>query len=106
MTPRRPARPARPAGAAHPVRAARGPRVGGLVRARFRFGELPGVTAPPGPAGRAAGAAAARALAEAGLGHLGGHLDLRTYGPAPRGPRLAHAARRAVTAALAARPHD
>lgn len=105
-------------------------RRGGVVRARFRFGEVPGVTlapAPgpasgrsPGPAARparagatasaaraaraAACAAASRALAEAGLGHLGGRLELRTYGPAPGAPRLTRAARRAVAVALTARP--
>ncbi|MET9609954.1 hypothetical protein ABZZ17_33620 [Streptomyces sp. NPDC006512] len=79
-------------------------RRGGPVRARFRFGELPGVTVRSGPAGRVAGPAARRALAEAGLGHLGGHLELRTPGRAPRAADLTRAARRAVTRALAARP--
>ncbi|MGO4461210.1 hypothetical protein AB4039_28545 [Streptomyces sp. M-16] len=119
-------RPAGPAG--HPA----GSRRGGVVRARFRFGETPGVTlAPsrspgpsrspspsPGPGARtnrptatatraaraAACAAASRALAEAGLGHLGGRLELRTYGPAPGAPGLTRAARRAVAVALTARP--
>ncbi|MET8751555.1 hypothetical protein ABZW32_15860 [Streptomyces sp. NPDC004667] len=121
----------RPAG---PAGRRAGSRRGGVVKARFRFGEAPGVTlAPsPGPAtgrapgtgpGRAPGprartaratatraaraaacAAAARALAEAGLGHLGGCLELRTYGPAPGAPRLTRAARRAVAVALTARP--
>lgn len=129
----------RPAG---PAGRPSGSRRGGVVRARFRFGEVPGVTlAPspppspspspshgPGPAsGRAPGpgarttragaaasaaraaraaacAAASRALAEAGLGHLGGRLELRTYGPAPGAPRLTRAARRAVAVALTARP--
>ncbi|MDH6543404.1 hypothetical protein [Streptomyces sp. SPB4] len=133
-------RAAGPAG--HPA----GGRRGGVVRARFRFGEVPGVTlapspspspAPstgpgpasggspgrsPGPAARpararsratasaaraaraAACAAASRALAEAGLGHLGGRLELRTYGPAPGAPRLTRAARRAVAVAMTARP--
>ncbi|MFJ5548054.1 hypothetical protein [Streptomyces sp. NPDC093225] len=80
-----------------------------LVRARFRLAGPagpPGVTVDPGPGAGPAGAAAAGALAEAGLGYLGGHLDLRTYGPAPRAADAAHAARRAVHRALAARrPH-
>ncbi|MGW7126197.1 hypothetical protein ACWGG3_39045, partial [Streptomyces sp. NPDC054901] len=76
------------------------------MRARFRLGELPGVTVRPGPAGRVAGPAARRALTEAGLGHLGGHLELRTRGPAPRAADLARAGRRAVARAQAggARP--
>ncbi|MFE3767575.1 hypothetical protein ACFXPI_38090 [Streptomyces sp. NPDC059104] len=125
----------RPAG---PAGRRAGSRRGGVVKARFRFGEAPGVTlAPSGGAGPATGrapgtgpgrgprprtaratatatatraaraaacAAAARALAEAGLGHLGGRLELRTYGPAPGAPRLTRAARRAVAVALTARP--
>ncbi|MFE9218424.1 hypothetical protein ACFYN3_18970 [Streptomyces lavendulae] len=128
--------------AARPAGRRAGGRRGGVVKARFRFGEVPGVTlAPspspspspatglgpatgrsPGPAARpararagatasaaraaraAACAAASRALAEAGLGHLGGRLELRTYGPAPGAPRLTRAARRAVAVALTARP--
>ncbi|GLV86872.1 hypothetical protein Slala03_65610 [Streptomyces lavendulae subsp. lavendulae] len=129
--------------AARPAGRRAGGRRGGVVKARFRFGEVPGVTlAPspspaspasgagpasgrsPGPAARPAGAragggatasaaraaraaacaAASRALAEAGLGHLGGRLELRTYGPAPGAPRLTRAARRAVAVALTARP--
>ncbi|MFI5620496.1 hypothetical protein [Streptomyces sp. NPDC051567] len=94
-----------------PGRHAAGPgRRPGLVRARFRLSELPGVTvtapaagAVPGR-GAAAGAAAARALAQAGLGHLGGHLVLRTYGAAPPARALTRAARRAVAAALAGGP--
>lgn len=67
------------------------------VRARFRLSELPGVTAAPACA--AGAAAASRALARAGLGHLGGHLALR--GPAGvRAGDLARAAERAVAAAL------
>ncbi|MEU9029372.1 hypothetical protein [Streptomyces sp. NPDC048383] len=88
-------------GAAHVVAPG---RRGGLVRARFRLGDLPGVTVRPGPAGRVAGPAARRALTEAGLGHLGGHLELRTRGPAPRAADLARAGRRAVTRALETRP--
>ncbi|MFD9573979.1 hypothetical protein ACFWBI_29580, partial [Streptomyces sp. NPDC059982] len=124
------ARPGSPQRAGHrPAPAApRGPggaRRGGTVRAWFRFGEVPGVTlgagagagagaiagartgagqAPPPGAGARAARAAALALAEAGLGHLGGRLELRTYGPPPAAPRLARAARRAVARALAARP--
>ncbi|MFE2271188.1 hypothetical protein ACFXB4_18315 [Streptomyces lavendulae] len=126
--------------AARPAGRRAGGRRGGVVKARFRFGVVPGVTlAPPpspasgagpasgrspGPAARPAGsragggatasaaraaraaacAAASRALAEAGLGHLGGRLELRTYGPAPGAPRLTRAARRAVAVALTARP--
>ncbi|MFD8023146.1 hypothetical protein ACFV6G_22290, partial [Streptomyces lavendulae] len=60
--------------------------------------------AAAGAARAAACAAASRALAEAGLGHLGGRLELRTYGPAPGAPRLTRAARRAVAVALTARP--
>ncbi|GGZ45728.1 hypothetical protein AB0P12_11785 [Streptomyces subrutilus] len=85
-----------------------GARGAACVRARFRLSEIPGVTvAPAAGAGcvTPAAAAAARALGEAGLGHLGGHLELRTYGSAPRTVDLARAARRAVAAALA-RPHD
>ncbi|MGW5398876.1 hypothetical protein [Streptomyces sp. NPDC003952] len=78
------------------------------VRGRFRLSELPGVSAaavpPAGPAATAAAAAAAhRALGAAGLGHLGGRLELRTYGSAPRSSDLTRAARRAVAAALAGR---
>ncbi|WP_411107198.1 hypothetical protein [Streptomyces sp. cmx-4-9] len=51
-----------------------------------------------------AAAAAHRALAQAGFGHLGGHLRLDAPGPAPRARDLVRAARRAVAAALAARP--
>ncbi|MFD5149279.1 hypothetical protein, partial [Streptomyces sp. NPDC058401] len=76
------------------------------VRGRFRLSELPGVSAAAvpaaGPAATAAAAAAAhRALGAAGLGHLGGRLELRTYGSAPRSADLARAARRAVATALA-----
>ncbi|WP_329200238.1 MULTISPECIES: hypothetical protein [unclassified Streptomyces] len=67
------------------------------VRARFRLSEFPGVTAAPACA--AGAAAASRALARAGLGHLGGHLALR--GPAgARAADLARAAEGAVAAAL------
>ncbi|MEU2831284.1 hypothetical protein ABZ667_21795 [Streptomyces lavendulae] len=122
--------------AARPAGRRAGGRRGGVVKARFRFGEVPGVTLTPSPAtglgpatGRSPGpaarpararagatasaaraaraaacAAASRALAEAGLGHLGGRLELRTYGPAPGAPRLTRAARRAVAVALTARP--
>ncbi|MFD3677309.1 hypothetical protein [Streptomyces sp. NPDC058613] len=74
------------------------------VRGRFRLSEVPGVTVGPVPgAGSAAVAATAayRALGSAGLGHLGGRLELRTTGSAPRSSDLARAARRAVAAALA-----
>ncbi|MFE4632810.1 hypothetical protein ACFRJ1_05450 [Streptomyces sp. NPDC056773] len=79
------------------------------VRGRFRLSEVPGVSVAPvlpaGPAATAAAATAAhRALGAAGLGHLGGRLELRTYGGALRGSDLARAARRAVAAALAG-PH-
>ncbi|MFE9561590.1 hypothetical protein ACFYM0_10820 [Streptomyces sp. NPDC006487] len=79
------------------------------VRGRFRLSEVPGVSAAAvpaaGPAATAAAATAAyRALGAAGLGHLGGRLELRTYGGAPRGSDLARAARRAVALALAG-PH-
>ncbi|MGW7137788.1 hypothetical protein [Streptomyces xanthophaeus] len=74
------------------------------VRARFRLGEVPGVTVTPARGGGPASAAAHQALVRAGLGHLGGHLRLDAYGPAPRARDLVRAARRAVAAALAARP--
>ncbi|MFB8249189.1 hypothetical protein ACFC5X_29655 [Streptomyces sp. NPDC055952] len=77
-----------------------------LVRARFRLTGAdapPGVTVRPGPGAVTAGAAATRALREAGLAHLGGHLDLRTYGRAPRQAETARAVRRAVHRALATR---
>ncbi|MEG8279872.1 hypothetical protein [Streptomyces sp. AHA2] len=77
-----------------------------LVRARFRLtapDAPPGVSVRPGPGARTAGAAATRALREAGLAHLGGHLDLRTYGRAPRDAETAHAAHRAVHRTLATR---
>ncbi|MFD3696361.1 hypothetical protein ACFWUZ_09380 [Streptomyces sp. NPDC058646] len=74
------------------------------MRARFRLAGTPGVTATPVRGAGPAPAAAHRVLVQAGLGHLGGHLRLYAYGPAPRGRDLARAARRAVTAALAARP--
>ncbi|MFD6891538.1 hypothetical protein [Streptomyces sp. NPDC059957] len=75
------------------------------VRGRFRLSELPGVDATTlpaaGPAATSAAATAAyRALGAAGLGHLGGRLELRTYGGAPRSTDLARAARRAVATAL------
>ncbi|MFD8143172.1 hypothetical protein [Streptomyces sp. NPDC059708] len=76
-----------------------------LVRARFRPAGPDGppvLTVRPGPGSGPAVAAAARALAEAGHGHLGGHLELRAYGPAPRPQDAADAARRAVRRALAA----
>ncbi|MEV6959836.1 hypothetical protein AB0M97_11665 [Streptomyces sp. NPDC051207] len=47
---------------------------------------------------------ATRALAEAGLGHLGGQLRLRTYGRPPGTAATARAVRRAVQRALAAGP--
>ncbi|MGW7104104.1 hypothetical protein [Streptomyces sp. NPDC054883] len=75
----------------------RGPR---LVRARFRLSDLPGVTVAPAAGAGAAGAAASRALARAGLGHLGGHLALHSPGGPPRAADLARAAERAVAAAL------
>ncbi|MCX4696230.1 hypothetical protein [Streptomyces sp. NBC_01408] len=107
MTPRAP----RPADHGRPGPGGRGggpgrrPGAGSRgVRARFRVTETPGVTVTPGRGAGPASAAAHRALVQAGLGHLGGHLRLDTYGPAPRGRDLARAARRAVTAALAARP--
>ncbi|MDG9719611.1 hypothetical protein [Streptomyces sp. DH24] len=77
-----------------------------LVRARFRLAgpdALPGVVVEPA-AGRPGhvGAVATRTLAEAGLGHLGGHLRLRTYGRPPGAAATARAVRRAVHRALAA----
>ncbi|WP_369198689.1 hypothetical protein [Streptomyces djakartensis] len=78
----------------------------GLVRARFRLtgtDGMPGVSVRPGPGAGTAGTAATRALREAGLAHLGGHLELRTYGRAPRDAETAHAAHRAVRHALAVR---
>ncbi|MFI5986944.1 hypothetical protein ACIBEA_39540 [Streptomyces sp. NPDC051555] len=76
-------------------------RRAGRVRAVFRPGELPGVAvAGPPRLVRVAGSAAARALAEAGLGHLGGRLEVHAYDRAPRPGALAHAARRAVALAL------
>ncbi|GHB59081.1 hypothetical protein GCM10010347_31270 [Streptomyces cirratus] len=65
------------------------------MRARFRLSDLPGVTA----ASATGAAAASRALARAGLGHLGGHLALRGRAGA-RPADLARAAERAVAAAL------
>ncbi|MEU5366899.1 hypothetical protein ABZ354_26120 [Streptomyces sp. NPDC005925] len=82
------------------------------MTARFRLAGpdgLPGVVVDarsgPGP-GRGAGpghpgAVATRALAEAGLGHLGGHLRLRTYGQPPAAD-TARAVRRAVRRAVMA----
>ncbi|MCX4775507.1 hypothetical protein [Streptomyces sp. NBC_01264] len=80
------------------------------VRARLWLSEVPGVSAaavpPAGPAATATAATAAyRALGAAGLGHLGGRLELRTYGGVPRGFDLANAARRAVAVALAGQHH-
>lgn len=84
-----------------------------LVRARFRLAGpdgLPGVTvdAVPGPGGTRApghaGAVTTRALAEAGLGHLGGHLRLRVYGRTPAAADTARAVRRAVRRAVTVRP--
>ncbi|MGW7106722.1 hypothetical protein ACWGHU_11260 [Streptomyces xanthophaeus] len=74
------------------------------MRAGFRLGEVPGVTVSPVRGAGPAAAAAQQALVRAGFGHLGGHLRLDAYGPAPRARDLARAARRAVAAALAARP--
>ncbi len=81
-----------------------------LVRAQFRLAGpegLPGVvvdarhglgsTAGTGHPGEVA----TRALAEAGLGHLGGHLRLRTYGRPPAAD-TARAVRRAVHRAVTA----
>lgn len=85
-------------------------RQAACVRGRFRLSEVPGVSAAAvpgvGSASTAAAASAAyRALGAAGLGHLGGRLELRTYGGAPRGCDLARAARRAVATALAGLDH-
>ncbi|MFD4050943.1 hypothetical protein ACFWSF_36500, partial [Streptomyces sp. NPDC058611] len=77
------------------------------VRGRFRLSEVPGVTVGPVPgtgSTAVAATAAYRALGSAGLGHLGGRLELRTTGATPRSSDLARAARRAVAAALAG-PH-
>ncbi|HET9380944.1 MAG TPA: hypothetical protein VFP69_08960 [Streptomyces sp.] len=83
-----------------------------LVRAGFRLtgpDGLPGVTvdAAPGlggtPGTSHAGAVATRALAEAGLGHLGGHLRLRVYGREPAAAATARAVRRAVRRAVTTR---
>ncbi|WP_412076322.1 hypothetical protein ACLF6K_11940 [Streptomyces xanthophaeus] len=74
------------------------------MRARFRLAEAPGVTVTPARGTGPASTAAHRTLVQAGLGHLGGHLRLDAYGPAPRSRDLVRAARRAVAAALAARP--
>ncbi|MFJ9428677.1 hypothetical protein ACIRQY_03345 [Streptomyces sp. NPDC101490] len=90
-----------------PARAGRGPggpRPGGrpgttgtvlsagphTVRARFALTELPVITVCPEDAG-AACAAVGRALRAAGRGQLGGRLELRTGGPAPRTARQAAA---------------
>ncbi|MER6100564.1 hypothetical protein ABT154_32900 [Streptomyces sp. NPDC001728] len=58
--------------------------------ARFALSELPVVTVRPERAGPAR-AAAGRALRAAGRGYLGGRLELRTRGPAPRTARQAAA---------------
>ncbi|MCX5155777.1 hypothetical protein OG914_17475 [Streptomyces sp. NBC_00291] len=71
----------------------------GFARARFRLSELPGVTVTPTAGAGAAGAAASRVLTGAGLGHLGGHLELRSFG-SPGPAARARAAEHAVRAAL------
>ncbi|MGW1767819.1 hypothetical protein ACWCQL_27700 [Streptomyces sp. NPDC002073] len=77
---------------------------GTTVNARFSLSELPVVTVQPERAGPAC-AAAARALTEAGRGYLGGRLELRTDGSAPRTARQAAALtateQRAATLAVA-----
>ncbi|KQX54478.1 MULTISPECIES: hypothetical protein [unclassified Streptomyces] len=60
------------------------------MRARFALSELPVVIVCPERAGPAC-AAAGRALRAAGRGYLGGRLELRTRGPAPRTARQAAA---------------
>lgn len=79
-----------------------------MVRAQFRLTGpegLPGVVVDARHGGAPGtghlGAVATRALAEAGFGHLGGHLRLRTYGRPPAAD-TARAVRRAVRRAVTA----
>ncbi|MFJ4868336.1 hypothetical protein [Streptomyces sp. NPDC088757] len=73
------------------------------VHARFSVRELPGITVTAPDEGTAAAArrTAQRALTEAGRGHLGGRVELRTPRTAARGPRRRHAVRRAADRAVA-----
>ncbi|MFJ3499236.1 hypothetical protein [Streptomyces sp. NPDC090135] len=83
---------------------ARRSRGGGCtVHARFSVRELPGiaVTAPDEGAAAAARRSAQRALTEAGRGHLGGRVELRTPRTAVRGPRRRRAVLRAADRAVA-----
>ncbi|MFF5452305.1 hypothetical protein ACFY40_13860 [Streptomyces sp. NPDC012950] len=83
---------------------ARRPRGGGrTVHVRFSVRELPGiaVTAPDEGAAAAARRSAQRALTEAGRGHLGGRVELRTPRTAARSPRGRRAVRRAADRAVA-----